>query len=344
MKICYIGSSIDSKNGWGRYASDLIYGIEASECKVSRVAVQGGARGFIDAVFRARKLIKECDIVHALDVYPYGVITYLAKVFSGKKFIISAQGTYAIEPLYMAKTAFLARLAYRSADVIIAISNFTKGELLKKTQLENINVINHGVNLEKFYRERMPSLEDFILSVGALKRRKGYHISIPAFALVKKYFPKLVYKVVGSQEDIIYFNELKNIAENYGVSKDVKFICGLSDNELVDLYRKAKLFLLTSVNIGHNFEGFGFVFLEAAAAGLPVVGTLGNGIEDAVRNGANGILAPQGDIRNTADALMKILGDKNRWQGMSRASYVWAKEHKLEDVIEKYLKVYEEIL
>ena len=74
---------------------------------------------------------------------------------------------------------------------------------------------------------------------------------------------------------------------------DIEFFNRLSDEALSDLYRRAKLFILTSINEDHHFEGFGLVFLEAAAAALPVIGTFGNGIEDAVKDCYNGFLVPQ---------------------------------------------------
>lgn len=344
MRICYIVPNLDVETGWGRYTSDLLCGIKARGRDTSVVAVKSGARGFIHAVLCARREVKDCDIIHALDIYPYGVIAYLARLFSGKKFVLNAQGTYAIEPLYMAKTAFLAKLACKSADVIIAISNFTKEELRKRVKSKNIVVINHGIDLKKFYCKRLPTDEEFILSVGALKRRKGYHVSIPAFALAKKHFPNLKYKIVGSKDDVAYFDELRKLAKKYRVFEDIEFFDSISDEALALLYQRAKLFILTSININHNFEGFGLVFLEAAAAGLPVIGTLGNGIEDGVKSGYNGILVPQNDIKKTSGILFDMLSNKNKWQNMSRASYEWAKGHKLENVIEKYLNVYEEIL
>ncbi len=73
--------------------------------------------------------------------------------------------------------------------------------------------------------------------------------------------------------------------------KDIEFLTGVSDEELSCLYQSTRVFILTSVNQGRQIEGSGLVFLEAAAAGLPVIGTTGNGIEDAVKEGYNGILS-----------------------------------------------------
>jgi len=354
MKICYLVNNINPKNGWGRYASDLIYGVrkkgheaiilkEMDDGLEGEAVLKRGIRMFLSAI-KIREHLKECDIIHALDVYPYGIIAYLANLFLRKKMIITAQGTYSIAPFYNIKTRYLAKLACNSADILIAISHYTKDEFLKELRVNKVEVINHGIDLDKFYKDREISNENYILSVGALKFRKGYHISIPAFAEVKKRIPDLKYKIVGDQSDRNYFEKLKKLVKEYGVEQAVEFLSNLSDYELGKLYSQAKLFILTSVNEGHHFEGFGLVFLEAAAAGLPVVGTLGNGIEDAVKNGYNGILVPQNDVKKTTEAMVEIVKDKNKLQEMSDASYQWAQQHSLLNMINEYLDLYNQSL
>jgi glycosyltransferase involved in cell wall biosynthesis len=110
---------------------------------------------------------------------------------------------------------------------------------------------------------------------------------------------------------------------------------------LREYYLSSSLFLLPSVNEGDHVEGFGLVFLEAAAAGLPVVGTLNNGIADAVSNGYNGILVPQENPEATAKAICEILKDENRWQVMSSAGISWAGQNDLQKSVEKYVHLYQ---
>jgi len=338
MKICYLVENINPKHGGGRYAGDLISAVKKEGHDVAVLEVNS----IFDAI-KTRKHCKNCDIIHAIDGFPYGVTAALDNIGLNKKLVITAQGTYAVAPLYSFGIGRLLRWAYKKADKIIAISQYTKKEILKKVNIQNIKVINHGVYFDKFFKKPVESKEKFILSVGALKYRKGYHISIPAFAMVKKEIPDLKYKIVGSQKDTRYFNELKNLAARCGVEKDIEFLSGLSDEELSGLHRKAKLFILTSVNENHHFEGFGLVFLEAAAAGLPVVGTLDNGIEDAVENNFNGILVPQNDTKTAAEALLKILNNEQLRQELSLNSFSWAKSHDWSKVYPEYIRAYQNL-
>ncbi len=342
MRVYYIVDNINPRHGGGRYAEDLIAAVKNAGYEV--VVFEQKNKWFggliLDAV-KIRKHLKNCDIIHAIDGYPYAVVAALANFGINKKLVVTVQGTYAIAPLYNFAIGTLVKWAYKKADKIISISRYTKEEFLKKSSRKDIEVINHGINFEKFYRTRLDSQEDFILSVGALKYRKGYHISIPAFAQTKKEILNLKYKIIGNQKDTAYFNELKNLAARYGVLKDIEFLSELSDGELSDFYRRAKLFILTSVNENHHFEGFGLVFLEAAAAGLPVIGTFGNGIEDAVKNGYNGLLVSQNDVEATASAIVRIIRDKEIRNEFSSNSLKWAKDHDWSKVVLKYLKVYE---
>ena len=352
MKICFLANDLNSGAGGGRYTSELIDGVKKGGHHVVVLTETGDApnsilrRGFgvFSSSFKARQFLKDCDIIHALDGYPYAIIASLAGVRSHKKIVITAIGTYSVAPLYNRSSGLLLKFAYKRADKIIAISNYTKNEILKKVNLKNIEVINPGIDFNKLYAPRMVTGGKFILSVGALKHRKGYHISIPAFAEAKKTIPDLTYKIVGDQSNIGYFRHLQELAKKFNIENDIQFIQKISDEELRRLYQKASLFVLASVNEGHHFEGFGLVFCEAAAAGLPVVGTRGNGIEDAVRDGYNGILVPQNDIQGTVDAIISILSDSTKFAKMSHESYEWAKQHDLSGVIPKYLDVYEALL
>jgi phosphatidyl-myo-inositol dimannoside synthase len=150
--------------------------------------------------------------------------------------------------------------------------------------------------------------------------------------------------IVGPQTDEPNFvQELKRIAVELGVSNDVDFRERISDEELVDLYHRASIFMLTSVNKGHNFEGFGLVFLEAGACGLPSIGTRGNGIEDAIIEEKTGILVPQRDVGATADAIRRLLRDPQLRSSFGANARVHAIERSWQVVVKEYVDVYRSI-
>jgi len=338
LKIVFLTQDIKITAGGGRFSSDLINGIRKRGHCVNVLI------GFsIIKFFKNIKFFKDCDIIHAIDGYPYGIIAAIINIFVRKKLIITVIGTYSVAPLYNKKISCIMLWAYKKADKIVAISEHTRKEILKATisnnWLNKISVINPGIDFQKYYKQHQDDKEEFILSVGGLKIRKGYHISIPAFALAKKKHPNLKYKIVGQRyESDYYYNKLIELIRQYEIEDSVEFLSGISDDQLYDLYKKAEIFILTSINDQYHFEGFGLVFLEAACCGLPVIGTLGNGIEDAISS--NGILVDQGNIVQTSKAILNILNDKKMWNIMSANSYDWAKKHDLDMVIDNYLSVY----
>jgi glycosyltransferase involved in cell wall biosynthesis len=66
-------------------------------------------------------------------------------------------------------------------------------------------------------------------------------------------------------------------------------------------------------------EGFGMVFIEAQAMGLPVVSTLSGGIPEAVKNGETGLLVPERDSAALAEAILRLMQDEELWQQYSLA-------------------------
>jgi phosphatidylinositol alpha-1,6-mannosyltransferase len=354
MKIVFLTLDVNPKLGLGRYSSILIenlkdQGHEVVVLKERDDGLEGEVvllrgKNIISSAIKIRKYIKDCDIIHAMDAYPYAIIGALANIGLNKKFVITGHGSYAVAPLYNRKTAWLMKWAYRQADSVVAISDYTKSEMLKKVDLDKVEVIRTGVEYDKFFQKREDCDEEFIISVGAVKSRKGYVYSLNAFIKIKKKFPHLKYKIVAHGKQESYYRQLIDIIKSNNLENDVEFLFSISDKELLRLYRRAKIFILTSVNDGHHFEGYGLVFLEAAASGLPVIGTLGNGIVDAVMDGKNGILVPQADINKTAEAMIKILDDKDLYNRFSSFSYEWASQNDKKKAIKYYIGLFQRIL
>ncbi len=210
MKIGFLVKTVNPKNGGGRYASDIINtlrknGHEVLVVKEDQDEFEGIAQirrgiGIFTEVSKLRKLLKDCDVIHAIDGYPYGIIGYLVNKKLKKKLIISVLGTYAVVPLYRWQTSFLLKKAYREAFKIIAISNLTKNKILEKIKLDNIVVINPGITPDNNEETNHLPRQEFILGVVALKERKGYHISLAAFAKIAPDFLDLRYVIVADPD------------------------------------------------------------------------------------------------------------------------------------------------
>ena len=97
--------------------------------------------------------------------------------------------------------------------------------------------------------------------------------------------------VVGKPSGDAYEARLHALVAEHGLGARVHFLGNVGEDELVDLMQRARALLHTPVDSADGgFEGFGLVYLEAAACGLPSIGTRGSGAEDAVRDGETGLL------------------------------------------------------
>lgn len=357
-KICYIVDTLNSNSGWGRLAYEIIEGVrrsgkydvvvlsrEKSGYPDEHVLIQHGLKGIIRSSLSARKFVKEADLVHAVDGWPYAVIAWLANFLYARPLFITAVGTYSVLPLKRFFQGIILKHVYRRARRILAISNYTRNKILENIKLTNIDTVNPGVDYEKFHRacSGLSDKQNMILSVGAVKERKGYHAALEAFFKLRKNFYGLKYIIAGSYEsNSNYFKYLEEIIGKNNGGGSVIFAGNISEKKLLELYCQAKIFLMPSINAGGAFEGFGLVVLEANSAGVPAVGTTPSGIDDIIMNGVNGYLVSQNDDAGVASAIEKILTDSELYLKLSAGSIRRAQEMPWEKTIESYLRNYEQ--
>ncbi|MFM2357844.1 MAG: hypothetical protein RJA61_581 [Candidatus Parcubacteria bacterium] len=353
MKIFVLQGKDTTQSGYGRYSLETIRALKQSgiEVVVSDIVLPqplNYRKNYFFAFWYAwklRKYAKGCDAIHCF-IEAYSYITYWLSWFTGKKYFITAHGTYGVLPYYQSKwRRFFHIKSFSKARKVICVSGYTK-RALEKIGITNTHVIHNGIDFNKFYQIPVRSFdqrENVVLSVGALKHRKGQHVSLQAFANIAKKIKDVKYFFVGSQNDKTYFERLKKIVVGEGIEDRVEFFSSITDVELFDLYRKAKVFVLTSLSEKNNFEGFGLVYLEANASGVPVIGSYESGAEDAIKTGKTGLLAPQNDLSIIENSITLLLSNKDSWTRMNKEAVEWAKIHDINEIIKEYIKIYKEI-
>ncbi len=380
MRICVLTHNLKDDNGGGVFSRRLLRGLQerlgaqiiafttvASGEPFERPILWPGVFAFLSALPRLRRAMRACDVIHAFDAYPYGIIASLVSLGLRKKIILTAVGTGSIRYLYHSHWLLtsLTRWALRRATTVVAISNFTKGLMTSRLPDLKVQVIHPGVDADRFAPQddaieageagrtvvdsegtdhTISNLRPYVLSVGSVRWRKGYKRSLKAFALARKQFPQLRYVIVGKTRWEKYFREVLAIITTLGLEDTVFFLNGVEDTPtLRTLYRNAELFCLLSQNWGYDVEGFGMVFLEAAAAGLPVVGAMGSGVDEAVREQVNGLLVNWQDEQALAQAIIKIMGDQKLRAQMSDASLAWAGASAWETRVGEYVTLYQKL-
>ncbi|HEY8094114.1 MAG TPA: glycosyltransferase family 4 protein [Acidimicrobiales bacterium] len=193
-----------------------------------------------------------------------------------------------------------------------------EGERAAERALDVV-VVPPGVDVERFHpldagpraaaRARFGISPDvpLVVSVSRLVPRKGFDTLIRAAGRLRAAVPDLVVAIAGSGRDEA---RLRRLATEVGAS--VTFLGRVPDEDLPSLYACADVFamLCRSRWGGLEQEGFGIVFLEAAACGVPQVAGASGGAAEAVRDGETGlVIDPPEDVEAVAAALASLLSD-----------------------------------
>ena len=158
-----------------------------------------------------------------------------------------------------------------------------------------------------------------ILSVGRLHPRKGYDQLILAIAKLPQALKnKVNYTIVGGRGKSNYDQKLQLLATRSGVQLCIKL--DLNDSELIEHYKQADLFCLTSMPYGSSIEGFGFVYLEAGAYALPSLAYDTGGVRDAVIDNRTGKLIPAGNIDGLRQQLQNWMEDPSPLRELGEAA------------------------
>lgn len=135
--------------------------------------------------------------------------------------------------------------------------------------------------------------------LAASERYKGHDRVIQAVAELRSSHPDIVYVVAGEGDDRL---RLEQLARELSVAGQVRFIGYVADSELPDLYRAADVFIMPSTG-----EGFGIVFLQALACGIPVIGGGSDGSRDPLRDGLDGRLVQVDKAGDVTIAISEML-------------------------------------
>lgn len=145
-----------------------------------------------------------------------------------------------------------------------------------------------------------------LLSVGRLQPRKGFDTVLRALRRLSEEKRDVVFVLVGDGPDR---GRLESLARELGVTSHTVFAGSVSDAELAALYARADVFAMPSRTEGDSIEGFGLVFVEAGANGVPVIGGRSGGIPEVVHDGENGLLVDPLDPDALAAAIARVLDD-----------------------------------
>lgn len=275
-------------------------------------------------------------VVHCGRILPEGVAARFARFAGGPPFVCWAHGEDLATALSSRELTLTTRWVLRKTAAAFANSENTKAFLTRfGLAPEKITVVYPGVDRRRFH----PGVDGagirarhgigngpVLLSVGRLQARKGHDVAIQAVARLAAQVPDVRYLIVGDGEERKRLEDLARVH----ASAHVTFVGEVSESDLPKYYAASDIFLLPNRVERGDFEGFGIVFLEAAACGKPVIGGASGGVVEAVDDGRTGLLVDGARVDAVFDAIARLaaspderrrLGDEGRRRAQDRFSW-----------------------
>jgi phosphatidylinositol alpha-1,6-mannosyltransferase len=288
-------------------------------------------------------LTSEIDAVHTGRVLPEGLVGLLVARLVRVQLVVYAHGEEITTWRQPGKFRVM-RFVYRHADIVVANSEFTRDELLKLGVAENrIRLIYPGVDVERFcpglpcddLKEvvALASNEKLVLSVGRLSRRKGFDMVIRSLPELISQGILVRYAIIGIGEDQAY---LTNLSRNLGVEGRVHLLGHVSPEDLPRWYNACDVFAMPNREINGDTEGFGMVFIEAAACGKPSLAGVAGGTGSAVIEGVTGLRIDGNNIHEVVSRLSELLVHPDLAQALGAQGHERVlREHSWQRVAEK---------
>jgi len=220
--------------------------------------------------------------------------------------------------------------AYGRSNFIISISEYTKEIILKSgIKNKNIKVIPNPGNEQIFKKLNNAEIEKFrskknilnrkvILTVGSLSERKGQRVIIESLPKIIESQPDILYVAIGPPALKEQFNELASIL---GVKQNVFFPGIVSEEELVLWLNACDFFVMTSVSVNGDYEGYGIAVIEAALCGKTSVVSDNGGLKEAVINQHTGMVVPENNVQVTTNTILELLKDDGKLINLSENAF-----------------------
>ncbi len=220
----------------------------------------------------------------------------------------------------------------RNANAFFVLSEFMRSNLvMNKFKKESIYKIYPFIETKEC-REKLPAKTAELLYIGQIIRGKGVDLLIEIVRYINKPFHL---SIVGKGNDE---ESIKQLIEEYGLQDKVEFVGWTS--KVDPYYNKADVLLVPS----RWQEPFGLIGIEAFSHQKPVIGFDVGGIGEWLKNGVNGYLIPETDIKQFAEKIEELINNPGLMKKMGKAGYdLIEKKYQKENFLEAFNKILETI-
>jgi glycosyltransferase involved in cell wall biosynthesis len=208
--------------------------------------------------------------------------------------------------LWVKTLTHIQRFTLKNANLVTAPSDFLSNMLIENYGLDKSKVLtnyNASENEEILQIENVKKKEFQICVTARLTKWKGVEGILEAVQILKPKFPDLTCVIAGDGPEL---EHLKSYSEKLGLTEFVKFLGRVSREETYKLRKESSVYVLNS-----TYEGLPHTVLSSFHAQIPVVATDIGGTNEAVYDGVSGILVPINNPERLAEAILKLLSDKD---------------------------------
>ncbi|MDO4707060.1 MAG: glycosyltransferase family 1 protein [Porphyromonadaceae bacterium] len=236
------------------------------------------------------------------------------------------------------------RASARAADHVIAVSEFTRRDLIEMWGVEEdrVSVVYQGCSPRfaqmrpeeiAFARGHYQLPERYILFVGSIEERKNLRLVVRALAALRDKGLHLL--AIGRRTP--YCDAVMSEARRLGVMGQVRLMHQVPTVHLPGIYGGAEVFVYPS-----RFEGFGIPLIEALNAGVPVIGATGSCLEEA--GGPYSLYTDPDDADMLSDLIFSVIDSPSQRAKMVREGRSYAQRFNPKQIVRELRSVYENVL
>lgn len=295
-----------------------------------------------------RRVGHDIPYVHCMRAFPEGIFGLAYKLFLNRsaKLVVYAHGEETMIARSSQQLRWIAGAVYAASDLVIANSENTRKLVTALCSRTNIVRIHPGVDPAAFafqpekrttYRVELgwPENTFIVCTMARMEPRKNHAAVIRAIA-----------SLIGDGYTIGYLcgsdgEEMTNLAElagNLGIREWVRFTGFIGESEKQRVYAASDVYAMPSIVVGEMIEGFGIVFLEAAAAGIPAIAGNTGGQAEAVRDGITGLVVDGTHDWEIKAALRRFIEDATLRSRMGNNGIAWATANAWDCVSDKIFR------
>jgi glycosyltransferase involved in cell wall biosynthesis len=317
------------------------------EFPVSRVFGIGALRAALDL----RRFIRSerVQIVHTF-FESADLLGGLVAKLNGVPVVISSRRDMGILRSTRHRIAY--RLMSRLFNQVQAVSGAVRQETIRADGIDPNKVVTvpNGIEIEKLaaagcsaalrHALGLEGAVPLIVSVGHIRRVKGFDVLLRAAAEVRQVHPKATFLIVGSVQEPDCDRDLRDLVRRFGLQRNVRFMGKMENESVWPLLKLCDVFCLPS-----RSEGMSNALLEAMGCGLPCVATAVGGTPEVLEDGRTGYVVPSEDHHALANRILALLADPGGARKMgSLARRVIEERYSAESMIRNMVGRYDQLL